>query len=455
MFTDTLFIIITTVHCAGLVECLCVCLLFIWKFHQVELFLIATIGVCVYGCVTRYVTSQRKQLRKESNTYDNLYSEMASDSFANIEQVKCCNGEQFEIHRYSHAVALYNQSRKFILSATGILKISQQCIISFTLFASLYITVKQVLRGDMDIGDFIAVHAYTIGMFNPLNALGGNYNKVVQALVDVRQLADLMEEVPTVQDVDCARRIPILNSSNSCKGGGDDGANSLVSHPPPSPGKPIFNASEKTLYNDMEMSQIGNKINRKEDIFYEKEVSICFENVGFHYSTYEEPPSVLPFDGEESLEGSPSCSVLRAGLCDVSFTVPSGTTTAIVGSSGSGKTTLSRMLFRFYDPSQGRVLFNDYDIKDYTQESIRSCISLVPQDTILFNNSILYNVKYGRLAGVSMEEVEAACEAAQILEFIETLPNKWDTVVGERGMRLSGVYWLRTYYCCHVLHSFM
>lgn len=123
---------------------------------------------------------------------------------------------------------------------------------------------------------------------------------------------------------------------------------------------------------------------------------------------------------------------------NISFEVASGTTTAIVGSSGSGKTTLSRLLFRFYDPDYGRVLFNDYDIKEFTQSSVRSCISLVPQDTILFNNTILHNIQYGRLPGAPMHEVEAACEAAQILDFILALPMKWNTIVGDRGMKLSG-----------------
>ena len=388
----------------GMFECMFVCLLFIWKFHQFEIFVIAAIGVTVYGTLTRYITSQRKQLRKESNSYDNLYSELASDSFANIEQVKCCNGEGYEIQRYSSAVALYNKSRIYILSATGILKISQQFIISATLLASLWITVTRVLRGDMNIGDFIAIHSYILGMFSPLNALGGNYNKIVQALVDVRQLVDLMDEVPTVRDLSNSISIPIISEKLSFKK------------------NMMRNDAE-----DIEMCAIGDSgVQESKDTFIEKDMAIRFENVGFHYSNC--------CDSGTNDSDAPS----RAGIENISFEVACGTTTAIVGSSGSGKTTLSRMMFRFYDPDKGRILFNDYDIRNYTQKSVRSCISLVPQDTILFNNTILHNIRYGRLPGAPMHEVEAACEAAQILDFILNLPNKWDTVVGERGMKLSG-----------------
>jgi ATP-binding cassette subfamily B protein len=101
------------------------------------------------------------------------------------------------------------------------------------------------------------------------------------------------------------------------------------------------------------------------------------------------------------------------------------------------KTTISRLLFRFYDPLQGQVLINGFDVREYTQLSVRSCIGVVPQDTVLFNDTILFNIKYGR-HDATMEEVIAAAEAAQILPFIQSLPDKWDTKVGERGLKLSG-----------------
>lgn len=110
---------------------------------------------------------------------------------------------------------------------------------------------------------------------------------------------------------------------------------------------------------------------------------------------------------------------------------------AIVGSTGSGKTTLSRLLYRFYDPKSGVIRIGGHDIKKYTQLSVRKYIGIVPQDTVLFNETLLYNIKYGR-PDATFDEVNEAAEFAQIKQFIEGLPNKWETQVGERGLRLSG-----------------
>ena len=127
----------------------------------------------------------------------------------------------------------------------------------------------------------------------------------------------------------------------------------------------------------------------------------------------------------------------RPILHDVSFTIPAGKTVAAVGSSGAGKSTLARLLFRFYDVSGGAVRIDGQDVRDVTQESLRTAIGVVPQDTVLFNDSIYYNIAYGR-PQASREEVVEAARAAHILHFIEKLPQGWDTVVGERGLKLSG-----------------
>ena len=127
----------------------------------------------------------------------------------------------------------------------------------------------------------------------------------------------------------------------------------------------------------------------------------------------------------------------RPILQDVSFTVPAGKTVAIVGPSGAGKSTVSRILFRFYDVSAGRATIDGSDLRDVTQESLRAAIGMVPQDTVLFNETIYYNIAYGHV-GAGRHEVEAAAKAARIDEFIASLPDGYDTVVGERGLKLSG-----------------
>ena len=127
----------------------------------------------------------------------------------------------------------------------------------------------------------------------------------------------------------------------------------------------------------------------------------------------------------------------RTILHDLSFEVPAGSHTAIVGPSGAGKSTIARLLFRFYDPWSGRILIDGQDISEVRQKSLRAAIGIVPQDSVLFNDTVGYNIAYGR-EGASAEEVERAARDAAILPFIQSLPEGFDTEVGERGLKLSG-----------------
>ena len=141
--------------------------------------------------------------------------------------------------------------------------------------------------------------------------------------------------------------------------------------------------------------------------------SVRFEHVAFHYNAE------------------------RPILSDVSFEIPAGRKLAVVGHSGAGKSTLARLLFRFYDVTGGRVYINGQDIRGVTQESLREAIGIVPQDTVLFNDTIEYNIAYGRCSA-NHEEIEQAARMANIHDFIASLPDGYQTVVGERGLKLSG-----------------
>jgi ATP-binding cassette, subfamily B, heavy metal transporter len=127
----------------------------------------------------------------------------------------------------------------------------------------------------------------------------------------------------------------------------------------------------------------------------------------------------------------------RQILSDVDFTIAAGTTTAVVGHSGAGKSTLSRLLFRFYEVSGGAISIDGQDLREVTQESLRRSIGIVPQDTVLFNDTIEYNIAYGK-PGASHDEIVAAARAASIHDFIESLPDGYASMVGERGLKLSG-----------------
>ena len=148
--------------------------------------------------------------------------------------------------------------------------------------------------------------------------------------------------------------------------------------------------------------------------------------------------TLVPRGGAVAFEGVGFAHDGRdVGLHGVSFVAPAGKTTAIVGPSGAGKSTVLKLLFRFYDPTKGQVAIDGVDIKTVTQSSLRAALGLVPQDVVLFNDTIRYNIAYGR-PEASHEDLREAARQARLLAFIEGLPQGWDTKVGERGLKLSG-----------------
>ncbi|MDA9957062.1 ABC transporter ATP-binding protein/permease [Candidatus Pelagibacter sp.] len=150
-----------------------------------------------------------------------------------------------------------------------------------------------------------------------------------------------------------------------------------------------------------------------EDIPQSDDAEIKFENISFDYD------------------------VRRTIIKDISFTVPNGKKVAIVGPTGAGKSTISRLLFKFYDPKEGNIFINNTNVNKISQNSLRKIIGVVPQDTVLFNNTIYYNIAYGS-TGATKEEVISAAKNADIHDFITILPDGYETIVGERGLKLSG-----------------
>ena len=150
-----------------------------------------------------------------------------------------------------------------------------------------------------------------------------------------------------------------------------------------------------------------------EDIPQSNDAEIRFENVSFDYD------------------------VRRTIIKNISFTVPNGRKVAIVGPTGAGKSTISRLLFKFYDPKEGNIFINNTNVNKISQNSLRKIIGVVPQDTVLFNDTIYYNIAYGN-TGATREEVVSAAQNADIHDFITILPDGYETIVGERGLKLSG-----------------
>ena len=178
-----------------------------------------------------------------------------------------------------------------------------------------------------------------------------------------------------------------------------------------------------------------------------REIRQSLVDMGEMFDLLEQPAEVADKAGAPDLQVSGGTVELtgvdfgydaaRPILRDVSLRVGAGESVAIVGPSGSGKSTIGRLLFRFYDVTNGSLKIDGQDVRDITQESLHRHIGVVPQDTVLFNDTIRYNIAYGR-DGASQEEIEGAARAAQIHDFIAALPDGYDTTVGERGLKLSG-----------------
>ena len=308
--------------------------------------------VAAYVYFTIRVTEWRIRFRREMNTADEAAATRAVDSLLNYETVKYFNAEDVEAARYDSAMADYEVMAVRSHTSLSVVNIGQGTIIAFGLMAVMAMAGADIQKGNLTVGDFVAVNTYLLQLYLPLNFLGWVYRELRQALVDMERMFGLLDEEPGIADKPAAKPIKI------------DGG------------------------------------------------EVVFDNVHFAYGD-------------------------RPILKGVSFTVKPGKRVAIVGPSGSGKTTISRLLFRFYDPVSGAVRLDGQDLRDVTQASVRAAIGVVPQDTVMFNSTIGYNIGYGR-NGASQDDIAAASKMASIDQFIAGLPDGYDTMVGERGLKLSG-----------------
>lgn len=321
--------------------------------YDLRFTLIALSSVVVYIFFTFRITQWRMQFRTTMNRMDSQANTRAIDGMINYETIKYFNNQDLELKRYDESLAGWEQAAVKSQTSMAALNFGQSAIIAVAVTLIMILAAEGVVEGTLTIGDLVAVNAFLIQLFIPLNFLGIVYSQLKHAIVDMQCMFDLMEEKPEIEDIIDA---PTLDISDA---------------------------------------------------------SIRFNHVDFAYN--------------------PERPILK----DINFEIQAGHKVAIVGPSGSGKSTLSRLLFRFYDVNAGQILINNQDISKVRQESLRANIGIVPQDTLLFNDSLYYNIAYARV-GASMEDViEAACKA-NIHQFIESLPAGYDTIVGERGLKLSG-----------------
>ena len=319
-----------------------------WRYVGV---ILATIGIYVW--FTFGVTEWRVKLRRKMNEQDTDANQKAIDSLVHFETVKYFGAAKREAARYDKAMAGYEAAALKTSYSLAFLNFGQAVLITIGLLAVMLLAAVGVQAGELTVGDFVLVNAYMIQITMPLSFLGTVYREIRQALVDMRQMFDLLDDPSEVKDRPDAPALKIASGH------------------------------------------------------------VCFEMVSFSY------------DAERQI------------LREINVDIPAGKTVAIVGPSGSGKSTMGRLLFRFYDVIDGAVRIDGQDVRDITQDSLHQAIGVVPQDTVLFNDSIYYNIAYGREDATHAEIIKAAKDA-QIHDFINSLPQKYDTIVGERGLKLSG-----------------
>ncbi len=326
---------------------------FLYFALDVWYLVVILVTLVLYGAYTFKVTEWRVKLRRIMNDQDTDANQKAIDSLLNFETVKYFGAEGREAARYDQSMKGYEAAAiKTAYSLAG-LNVGQSLIISAGLVTVMVMAAIGVENGTLTVGDFVMVNAYMIQITMPLNFLGTVYREIRQALVDMGEMFDLLEQPAEVKD---APNAPDL------------------------------------------------KVNGGQ---------IELDNVAFGY--------------EET----------RAILKGVSLTVGAGQNVAIVGASGSGKSTIGRLLFRFYDVQGGALRIDGQDVRAVTQQSLHDAIGVVPQDTVLFNDTIRYNIAYGR-ADATEDDIIAAAKAAQIHDFVMSLPDGYETTVGERGLKLSG-----------------
>ena len=381
LISFTLFSIVPTLIEMGLVLSLLAIKFDLW-FAWITL-----AALILYIAFTVTVTEWRTQFRQKMNDMDGVANSRAIDSLLNYETVKYFNNEEFEAKRYDQNLASYHRASAKSQTTLSMLNAGQQLIIATALVAMLWRATQGVVDGRMTLGDLVMVNAFMIQLYIPLNFLGVMYREIKQSLTDLDKMFHLMEKEREIADVPGAKPLKIaLKPAETAN---------LASNMPLAG---VFVASSAT-------NSIASQASESPEI--------SFQNVHFAY------------------EAS------RPILHGISFTVPAGKTVAVVGPSGAGKSTLARLLYRFYDVQSGSINIAGQDIKTVTQASVRQAIGIVPQDTVLFNDTVAYNIAYGR-PGASQDEVVEAAKSARIHDFISATPKGYATAVGERGLKLSG-----------------
>jgi ATP-binding cassette, subfamily B (MDR/TAP), member 7 len=363
---------------------------------------VVLVTVISYTAFTFAVTSWRTKFRREMNRLGAEASGRTVDSFLNFETVQYFNNVPHECNRYAETMKKYSASSLEAQQSLSLLNIGQSAIFSVGLTAVMWLTYGQILAGEATIGDLVlangllfqvsqrtlhfcchrlcfrkSLHYFlTLLIDAALFFIGSVYRELKQSFIDMEKMFELLDTSPKIIDSATA-----------------------ISYDPKIMG-----------------------------------TSISLHDVHFAYPNTE---TRTASSASSPAESDPSAAFLRTILQGTTLNVPHGKTTAIVGSSGCGKSTILRLIYRSYEATSGTITIGGRDVRDLRKDSLQHAFAVIPQDVVLFNESIGYNIKYGNL-NAAWDQVVDAAKKAKIHDTIMSFPLGYETVVGERGLKLSG-----------------
>lgn len=367
--------------------------------------------IASYVAFTITVSNWRVGIRKKMNQEESNANGKVIDSLINYETVKLFSNERHEADRYETSLKGFQKASIKTQSSLSALNFGQNCIFSVGLGSIMYLTTQDIIAGHATVGDLVLVNGLLFQLAIPLNFIGSVYRELRQAAIDMKAMFELQQLQPQIKDTE-------LSLPYEYKGG-----------------------------------------------------EITFDNVTFHYPSGTQQHSAKKDSNagnQTKVEGFQDSK--RVILDDLSLSIAPGQIAAIVGSSGSGKSTLLRLLYRFYDTQAGSIRIDDQDITTLQLDSYRNQIAVVPQDTVLFNDTLGYNIAYGNMDAVykdsvqddsnskevfaehlstdfnidwnhiykSSDKLQKAVQLSQLSHLVSRLPLGLNTQVGERGLKLSG-----------------
>ena len=421
-------------------------------FHNKFIVAGMLVWAMVYLIIQVKILKYKQALNKLRQKAETKVSGELSDAISHHHAVLLFNGSNFEKERFSKSNAeLVSATVKAWMAGTSILRVQNFLMIALD-FGVMYFLLSQWRKGLATIGDFVLVQSYLMQAFERLWNVGQNIQEIEQEISDANEMTEILLKEPGVIDIPNAKALKVKEGAIEFK---------EVSF-----GYESKDFSDEVITNKKEQEKAGldttlNKLknlsssvipDKSEALRRRDPESLLSTTVNKNTTTQQERKDPVSGHGMTSTKvGSHSQysssfvdssnttnpSIPHHILSSFSLSILPKEKIALVGPSGGGKSTLTKLLFRFYDVNQGKILIDKQDISKVTQESLRKAMSLVPQEPVLFHRSIFENISYGKV-NATEEEVIAASKLAHCHEFIEKLENKYQTLVGERGVKLSG-----------------